>query len=525
MFLKTALEHFSNKAVDNSFYTQYINVDKVNITTDFRNNLLLHTRPALGVFLDMNCENSEDVINVTSLQKLFTDHFHWFLYDHQANVSNFQHLFEQMNLSVNADVTYAIFNEHGTNVQNTSYIIYDVYNNGRILGGKLNMTQDQEIVCNKTKCELRQYYSKLHLRPKYGNRNAIRDVTLRVSTVVARIPITLPESELQRFLLSDNDPQVDSIARYGFHLLQVVKDVLKCGMNYTFHDSWTKSECFGGMVGALIMDEADLTSTPFLMIANRLKYLSSITDSGGFLTICMFRTPRNAGIKGDVFLAPFSTTVWCIFGIILIISGLLLWATFFLEYHRLKLCLSYVPSMLTTCLISFGSACSQGSFLIPGSTGGRMVFFSLSLISFFMYNYYTSIVVSILLGSPMKSDIDTLGKLADSNLDVGIEPLPYTKVYLNTSRLPEVLRFVKRKVEPKKNSPKLYLPVEEGIKLVRDKPGFVYIFEASSAFALVEQLFEPHEICDLNEIKLRPDKNIYIQTNKNSTYKELLRLT
>ena len=65
--------------------------------------------------------------------------------------------------------------------------------------------------------------------------------------------------------------------------------------------------------------------------------------------------------------------------------------------------------------------------------GGRIVFMTLSLMTFIIYNYYTSIVVAILLGSPVKSNIKTVGQLADSNLDVGMEALPYTTTYLNVS--------------------------------------------------------------------------------------------
>lgn len=95
--------------------------------------------------------------------------------------------------------------------------------------------------------------------------------------------------------------------------------------------------------------------------------------------------------------------------------------------------IDYMPSLLATFLISFGSACSQGSDMVPGSIGGRMVFYTLYLLTFLMYNYYTSIVVSSLLGSPVKSDIKTMSQLAESSLEVGLEPLPFTLTYLNVS--------------------------------------------------------------------------------------------
>ncbi|XP_037951935.1 ionotropic receptor 75a-like [Teleopsis dalmanni] len=498
---------------------------KRNLRNDFTIRVLQLNRPILGIFLDKNCENSEYILNMTSRQLLFTEHLHWLLYDNNGNLSYFKELFEKVNLFANADVTFIVPNKERTNIQNTSYIIYDVYNNGRPLGGKLNITLDHEVICNNTNCQLGQYYSKLHLRSKYGNRNTLKDVTLRIAVVANKFPITAPEKEIQQFLISENKPYVDSIARFGYHRLLILQDVLKFKMNLTYHDRWSKTDAVGGSVGDLGTERVELTSTPFLPTAARFENLTAITEAADFHMICMFRTPRNAGIQGDVFLAPFSMTVWCVFGIILFISGIFLWAIFYLENHRLKKCLNYVPCLLTACLISFGSACSQGSFLLPRSTGGRMAFFSLSLISFFMYNYYTSIIVSTLLGSPIKSHIKTMGQLADSNLEVAMEPLPYTASYLYTSKLPDVRRFVARKVEPQKNNPKLWLSVEEGVKLMRDNPGFVYVFTAATGYELVEKFFKPHEICDTNEVLFRPEKYLYSHTHKNSTYKELIRLT
>lgn len=204
-------------------------------------------------------------------------------------------------------------------------------------------------------------------------------------------------------------------------------------VSYAYYDRWTDVDYSGGIVGALVNDTADLTTAPFFMTAGRFRFLTPIAPTGAFRSVCMFRTPRNSGIQGRVFIEPFSTKVWIMFGSILALAAIFLWLTFVVEYHRMKPYIDFVPSLLTTCLISFGSACSQGSFLIPGSLGGRLGFISLLIICFLVNNYYTSVVVSTLLGSPVKSKIKTVGELADSNLEVGLEPLPYTYTYLNVS--------------------------------------------------------------------------------------------
>lgn len=206
-------------------------------------------------------------------------------------------------------------------------------------------------------------------------------------------------------------------------------------MNFIFTDRWSFSDIEGGSVGAVVNQTADIGSAPCLATDGRLRHLSAIIETGYFRSVCLFRTPHNAGIRGDVFLQPFSSLVWFIFAGVLLLIGLLLYLTFYLECRRMQPCwrLIAVPSLLTTCLISFGAACSQSSALIPRSTGGRLTFFALFLISFIMYNYYTSVVVSSLLSSPVKSQIKTIQQLAESSLNVGLEPLSFTKSYLNVS--------------------------------------------------------------------------------------------
>jgi len=70
---------------------------------------------------------------------------------------------------------------------------------------------------------------------------------------------------------------------------------------------------------------------------------------------------------------------------------------------------------------------------MPKSAGGRLAFIAVMLTSFLMYNYYTSIVVSTLLGSPVRSNIRTIQQLADSSLEVGFDTVPFTKTYLVVS--------------------------------------------------------------------------------------------
>lgn len=73
------------------------------------------------------------------------------------------------------------------NDENLTFRVYDVYNNGRHIGGKLNMTADREWTCNASSCQLKRYMTELYKRSKYNNRNSMKDVTVRMATLVSNV--------------------------------------------------------------------------------------------------------------------------------------------------------------------------------------------------------------------------------------------------------------------------------------------------------------------------------------------------
>nr|XP_016940246.2 ionotropic receptor 75a [Drosophila suzukii] len=505
-------------------YHQFVQMKGVQNWSHIELNYMGHLQPTLGIYVDIKCDQAQELLEEASREQIYNQHYHWLLHGNQS-VLEFYELFAPFNISIDADVSY-VKEEFQANYSSVVYAVYDVYNNGKIIGGQLNMTGSHEMSCDPNECRRIRYLSSLQKRSKYGNREQLTDVVLRVATVVTQRPLTWSDDELIRFLSQENDTHIDSLARFGFHLTLILRDLLHCEMKFIFSDSWSKSDVVGGSVGAVVDQSADITATPSLATEGRLKYLSAIIETGFFRSVCIFRTPHNAGLRGDVFLQPFSPLVWYLFGGVLSLIGVLLWITFYMECKRMRKRwrLDYLPSLLTTFLISFGAACIQSSSLIPRSAGGRLIYFALFLISFIMYNYYTSVVVSSLLSSPVKSKIKTMQQLAESSLTVGLEPLPFTKSYLNYSRLPEIHLFIKRKIDTQTMNPELWLPAEQGVLRVRDNPGYVYVFETSSGYAYVERYFTAQQICDLNEVLFRPEQLFYTHLHRNSTYKELFRL-
>uniref|UniRef100_A0A1I8NNR2 Ionotropic receptor 75a N-terminal domain-containing protein n=1 Tax=Stomoxys calcitrans TaxID=35570 RepID=A0A1I8NNR2_STOCA len=168
----------------NNMYVQLWNINRLKLEVNINGHYVTHNSPHIGIFFDFNCAKGDKVLNKTSQEKLFTDRFHWLIYDDNSNVTKFRQQFKHYNMAVDADVNYVFPNQALLNsVHNFSYLLYDVYNNGYNLGGKLNMTPDKEIICSRKQCELKEYLSTLHEKSKYENRWYLGDMKMRVSTV------------------------------------------------------------------------------------------------------------------------------------------------------------------------------------------------------------------------------------------------------------------------------------------------------------------------------------------------------
>ncbi|KPU77988.1 uncharacterized protein Dana_GF25234 [Drosophila ananassae] len=504
---------------ESGIFAQFIDLQQdpehlANIHKDYLDSEL----PKLAVFLDLGCEMAESVTNQSSRARLYNQNLHWLLYDEAGNLTKLSHLFHQANLSLNADVTHASRQEEAQD----TFVLRDVYNKGSHLGGQLNVTIDRSLQCNQSHCQVRDYLSDLHLGSKLQHRMDLSSITFRLAALVSVLPINSSEEALLEFLNSDRDAHMDSISRIGYRLILHCQEVLGFKMHYIWCGTWSVQDAFGGAIGMLTNESAEICTTPFVPSWNRLHYVHPMTEQAQFRAVCMFRTPHNAGIKAAVFLEPFMPSVWFAFMALLIFAGVMLWLIFRLERRWMQKCLDFMPSLLSSCLISFGAACIQGSYLMPKSAGGRLAFIAVMLTSFLMYNYYTSIVVAMLLGSPVRSNIRTIQQLADSSLDVGFDTVPFTKTYLVSSPRPDIRSLYKQKVETKRDPNSVWLSPEEGVIKVRDQPGFVYTSEASFMYHFVEKHYLPREISDLNEIKLRPESAVYGMIHLNSTYRQLL---
>lgn len=67
------------------------------------------------------------------------------------------------------------------------------------------------------------------------------------------------------------------------------------------------------------------------------------------------------------------------------------------------------------------------------------------------------------------------------------------------------------------------MTVDAGFELVR-AGGYAFYADAATAYPTVSRLFEPGQICDLNQIELRTENTLGMNVRKNSPFWEMFKI-
>lgn len=76
---------------------------------------------------------------------------------------------------------------------------------------------------------------------------------------------------------------------------------------------------------------------------------------------------------------------------------------------------------------------SIGANLLPKRLPSRIALFQIIIHSWIMYNYYSASIVSARLSEPLDMMEDSVTVLADSNLKIAAEAVPYLNYFLYVS--------------------------------------------------------------------------------------------
>ncbi|XP_065087370.1 ionotropic receptor 75a-like [Ochlerotatus camptorhynchus] len=461
-------------------------------------------RTKVGIVLNYECPGSDDFVSKCVQLKCFSTSKFWLIIDRQENQTIFGFL-STLDLFVDAEIK--VLTHDG---------LYDVYNNGRSHGGRINVTLDRNI--NQELSTLGP--SRLDEKSKYENRRTLSDLTLRVGTVSQRFP-RLNDSieQIVKHLESDTDRHMDHALRFGHRLTQALHSTLSYNIHYIHYDCWTFNDSTGGILGALVNQEIDYSATGLMTKIKRMEHLASVLNYMTFELMFIFKTPEATQLTDNAFIRPFQTNVWLMILLTLILGSITMKLSFTVEYKLQDAFKAKENPSFSGLIVEFlGNYCQQGSQYMPESLSGRSMQLFILLCTLMVYNYYTSEIVSDLIGSHKESNIKTLVQLADSHLDLGIENVTYEKAFFYESHLPDVDYLTRKKV-----TEKTFVNSSVGLQRVR-RGNFAYNCERNVAYNLIWNTFDSTEVCDLNELESMPTQFVDHVVRKDSPFRELFKV-
>lgn len=138
----------------------------------------------------------------------------------------------------------------------------------------------------------------------------------------------------------------------------------------------------------------------------------------------------------------------------------------------------------------------------------------------FIFTSYTANIVALLQST--SNDINTLEDLLHSNIELGADDTPYQRFWVPQVPGPTQQLIYKQKLAPSDDNER-YFSTEEGIRRVRNE-FFAFHIEFSPAYKLIEETFYEHEKCGMKEIDYLRIWAPWFVLQKNSPYKELIKI-
>nr|AOE48004.1 putative ionotropic receptor IR1.2 [Athetis lepigone] len=492
----------------------------------------------VGVLIDSGCGKTEEVMYFAS-QNMWLDGNHkWVLinddgseterygdvdnntvmFDNDKNSSimdtGIMEVLSNLNISVDADIVVA-------ERDNSNYILYDIFNYGKIQGGNLNVHEVGSWGPHNgfnLDINLNGY--------KYYRRWDFQDITMRMILVAQPAP---RHFDLESLTKPTPVPGVAVITQISTAVLYDVAKMHNFRFTPTITDRWIgeyEKNSSKVVTNALYFREQDISPT-----IRRLKAVQEHNDVlnsplTAIETRYYYRIPtKGPGKYENQFLRPLTPTAWWAVIAVSTLCAFLLLLSAMSEQRPSSLQYAVFSVVASICQQFFEDIDDGGTKRI--STARKVTILVTGLSCVLLYNYYTSSVVSWLLNGPPPS-INSLKELLDSPLELIFEDIGYTRSWLQNplyyynkrnALMEDELR--KKKVLNKKKNAPLLVNLVEGIEMVQ-RGGFAYHTEVNSANALISKTFTQDELCELGSLQSMEKTLLYPVLQKYSPFREFM---
>ncbi|KAL0105244.1 hypothetical protein PUN28_016714 [Cardiocondyla obscurior] len=452
---------------------------------------------SLGVVVDLRCNNKSAVtiFAESSKYRMYDYSYHWLVLGSKLNSSVL--FLNDSAYGITTDLTLAITNGSG-------YDLYDVYNHCKYRGGALNVTrmgswQPGGLVITLT-------------QPLIERRANMHGMTLKMSGVIQYRPKNM---RLEDYMQDINTRSLDSMHKFVYAMISHTADLF----NFSVHASeiiyWDRHSVHGLIFEILQANYIDFGSNPRIMVSERLDYATLVGAAWPIRPCFMLLSTPSNDIKLEIFFKPFAIETWYLNAIFIV---------FFIFVMRLIMKHeeeSKEEKYSGAVVLTIGITAQQGANFFPEHIPGRIALLQIVIFNWLMYNYYSASIVSARLSEPLDMMEDDVTVLADSDLKIAAEAVPYLNYFLYKLSS-ESNYFRKKRWDPLPEA-KRYLPIEEGMKQVSEGT-LAYHTDPNTAYPYIEKTFEPNKICALTEIHLFKQSVMGMYASRNGQFTELAKI-
>ncbi|KAK9730319.1 Ligand-gated ion channel [Popillia japonica] len=454
--------------------------------------------------LDLNCAEAQRVLIEADNEKLFSSPHRWIITNPKDTT-----YYENLSIFPDSDMTLVTFQSTSNDafvqkVYRPSLahdVIYESYGFWNVNYG-LNVTIKDVFSANRRK---------------------------NLFGTVLKSCLVITHNNSMNHLLDKRDRHIDTIAKVNYVFILHIRDLLNVKMLFSIQATWgyknNKSE-WSGMIGELTRKEADIGGTPLFLTIDRVSLIDYIAMTTSTKSKFVFRQPKLSYIT-NVFTLPFKTEVWIssVTLVIIISIGLYLVAKWESQKYK-KLEIEHEefiePKFISAFFMAFGAACQQGTNTMPHTISGRIITIILFTSLMFLYASYSANITTSWCRRSSSTSIQTLSDLLHSRLQVGVDDTVFNRFYFPNATEPIRRAIYLQKVIPSGQAPR-YFQIEEGVKMMRQGL-FAFHMETGAGYKLVGETFLENEKCDLQEIQFLEVPDPWLAIQKNSSYKEMLKI-
>uniref|UniRef100_A0A182T2E5 Ionotropic glutamate receptor C-terminal domain-containing protein n=1 Tax=Anopheles maculatus TaxID=74869 RepID=A0A182T2E5_9DIPT len=242
----------------------------------------------------------------------------------------------------------------------------------------------------------------------------------------------------------------------------------------------------------------------------------------------IFRSPKLSYTE-NVFVLPFDNKVWICVIAVIITSSVLLLVTLWVEWRianeepelpPLADASTMNASLRDTLLMMYGASCQQGSSVLPRSCSSRTITMLTFTVLMFLYASYSANIVALLQSPSTK--IQTLEDLLASRLKFGVHDTVFNRHYFTHATEPTRKALYEQKIR-RPYGPDAFIALEQGIDRIRHGL-YAFHVEQGVGYKVISETYQEDEKCGLQEIQYLQVIDPYYAIQKNSSYKEMVKI-